>query len=63
MKTYFVKWEIEIDADSPREAASKALEIHRNPQSIATVFGVSDKNGNAYQVDLSETPKRQVKPK
>jgi hypothetical protein len=35
-----VRWEINIDADSPREAAEFALEIQRDPSSIATVFNV-----------------------
>lgn len=35
---YRVVWEIDIDADSPEEAAQKALHIQRNPGSIATVF-------------------------
>jgi hypothetical protein len=39
---YLVKWEINIDADSPREAAVKALEIQRNPESTATCFTVGD---------------------
>lgn len=37
---YEVKWEIDIDADSPEEAAQKALEIQRDPNSIATHFEV-----------------------
>lgn len=40
MPTYFVSWEIDIDADSPREAAEKALAIQRDPESTATVFQV-----------------------
>jgi hypothetical protein len=40
MPTYLVTWEIDIDADSPREAAEKALAIQRNPESTATVFQV-----------------------
>jgi len=40
---YLVKWEIEIDADSPREAAQKALAIQRDPNSIATVFAVENR--------------------
>jgi hypothetical protein len=35
-----VRWEIDIEADSPKEAAQKALEIHRDPGSIATIFEV-----------------------
>jgi len=37
---YEVKWEIDIYADSPEEAAQKALEIQRDPNSIATHFEV-----------------------
>jgi hypothetical protein len=37
---YRVKWEIDVDARSPREAAHKALKIQRDPESIATVFEV-----------------------
>lgn len=39
---YRVKWEIDIDADSPQEAARAALKIQRDPSSIATVFDVRD---------------------
>jgi hypothetical protein len=39
-RRYFITWEIELDAFSPEEAAKKALEIQRDPQSIATVFDV-----------------------
>jgi hypothetical protein len=40
MAMYKVRWEIEVDARSHREAARKALEIQRDPESIATVFEV-----------------------
>jgi len=35
-----VHWEIDVDADTPIEAAQRALAIQRNPESIATVFTV-----------------------
>lgn len=41
-RTYLVTWEIDIEADSPREAAEKALRIQRDPESIATVFAVTE---------------------
>lgn len=44
MPTYLVTWEIDIDADSPREAAEKALAIQRNPESTATVFQVLEQD-------------------
>lgn len=40
MTNYLVEWSIDIEADSPEEAARQALEIQRNPASIATVFRV-----------------------
>lgn len=49
---YKVKWVIDIDADSPVEAARKALAVQRDPESTATIFDVADQEGNAQQVDL-----------
>ena len=41
MPDYRVTWVIDIfDAPSPRAAAKRALEIHRDPESIATIFTV-----------------------
>lgn len=37
---YLVTWTIDIEADSPKDAAEQALAIHRNPESIAPVFDV-----------------------
>jgi hypothetical protein len=54
MTTYRVIWEIDIDADSPREAAEHALAIQRNPESFATVFDVVDGSGDRVTFDLSE---------
>jgi hypothetical protein len=54
MMNYRVSWEIDIDADSPREAAERALEIQRRPDSIATVFTVRDESGESIEVDLGE---------
>ena len=52
MPAYRVHWEIDLDADSPREAAEQALTIHRNPESIATVFDVTDETGHTEHIDL-----------
>lgn len=43
MPDYRVRWEIDIDADSPREAAEKAREIQLDPESTAIVFEVSER--------------------
>ncbi len=40
MKTYTVRWVIQVDADSPEAAAREALSVQRDPASIATVFDV-----------------------
>ncbi len=49
---YHVIWEIDLDATTPKEAAERALEIHRDPDSTATVFNVCDEYGNLTEVDL-----------
>lgn len=54
--TYRVMWEIDIDADTPQEAAEQALAIQRNPESIATVFSVAEwnaMNGEFVTIDLT----------
>jgi len=43
MPNYLVHWRIDIEAENPLEAAKEALKIQRDPESIATVFGVTDK--------------------
>lgn len=55
-KQYHVSWEIEVYAESPREAAEKCLAIHRNPDSTATVFDVIEfeSDGEAIRIDLTE---------
>lgn len=51
---YSVNWKIDIEAESPVEAARQALEIHRDINSTATVFDVYDEHGNYTCVDLLE---------
>lgn len=50
---YLVTWEIDIDADSPKEAAEKARHIQLDPESMATVFEVFA-DGTRVRVDLLE---------
>lgn len=55
MNSYRVEWTMDIEADSPEEAARKALAVQRNPESIATVFDVqADDGGDAVRIDLTE---------
>jgi hypothetical protein len=42
MKQYRVRWIIDIEADSPTDAAVAAQAIQRDPNSTATVFDVLD---------------------
>ncbi len=53
MAMYRVTWEIDIDDETPRGAAVQALDIHRDPNSIATVFMVYDASGSPFKVDLA----------
>jgi hypothetical protein len=39
---YNVVWNIQIEAETPEEAARLALEIQRDPSSEATYFNVTD---------------------
>lgn len=59
---YTVRWEIEIDAETPEEAAREALKIQRDPESTATVFDVEPESKAAgkglvcsKRVDLTES--------
>jgi hypothetical protein len=40
MRTYLVQWEIDIDADSPQEAAERARFYQTKPDTTATVFTI-----------------------
>lgn len=52
---YLVTWDIELSADSPRKAAEMALEIQRDPYSLAEVFTVDAMDGsNPVFIDLVE---------
>jgi len=57
MKTaqrYLITWEMDIYADSPREAAGKAWDYMRHRLSTANVFTVVNKDGDKIIVDLLE---------
>jgi hypothetical protein len=56
MKTYVVEWSMEFEAETSEDAARQALAVHRNPESIATVFDVleADGSGEAIRVDVTE---------
>lgn len=50
---YLVSWEIDIEADTPEEAARLAREIQRDPDSTALFFSVRDQNQDEEVVDLT----------
>ena len=47
-KSYRVRWEIDVDARNVTEAAKKALEIQRDPNSAALLFDVTDNVSGVY---------------
>ena len=49
---YVVTWIIELDAESPEEAAKLALAIQRDTNSIAKHFIVRDKYQKETEVEL-----------
>ena len=51
---YLVTWEMDIYAETPREAAEKAWGHMRAPDSTANVFEVIDANGVGTIIDLEE---------
>jgi flavin-binding protein dodecin len=51
---YRVIWIIDLDAESPEEAAKEALEIQREPGSTATVFEVTEWESGKTIVDKFE---------
>jgi len=51
---YRVVWEIDLDAESVEDAARQALEIQRDPASIATCFIVTDEIGTRQEIDLGD---------
>ena len=55
MKTFNVKWEIDIEAETPREAAYAARQIQLDPDSSADVFEVRWEI-YSQQIDLSDRP-------
>lgn len=58
MQTYIVQWEIEIKADTPEEAACRALEIQCDVHSLASVFDVVNEEGKIDRVDIQEIKDR-----
>jgi hypothetical protein len=60
MKNYAVTWNMELDADSPIEAARAALNIMQDRTSTANCFTVCDDEGEVTHVDLEEESQKGV---
>jgi hypothetical protein len=54
MPLYNVIWEIDIDAETPKEAAQKARVIQHDANSTATIFSVSNQKGTTHTIDLEK---------
>lgn len=52
--TYLVEWSIDIDADSPEDAARQALGIQQDPHTTATVFHIYGDDGSHDIVDIED---------
>lgn len=54
MKSYRVVWEIDIEANSPQEAARRAFEVQHDTGTLADHFTVYDEDGNSTEVDAAQ---------
>lgn len=54
VQTYRVRWEIDVDAETPVAAAMQALEMVSDPNSSAHVFDAVDESGQMERIDLDE---------
>jgi hypothetical protein len=54
-RVYRVAWLIDLEAESPEQAAQIAQNIQRDPNSIATCFVVQTET-HEWQIDLKGTP-------
>lgn len=60
---YKIMWEVDIDAETPREAALQALVMQRDPTSTATVFDVYHGTSGMFMesIDLhNDEPRRDL---
>jgi len=53
---YTVTWTIEVEADSPLDAAEQVRQMMLDPGSTAQSFEVRDPEGNGWDVDLWPEP-------
>ena len=54
MSDYLVSWQIDIEADSPKEAAEEAYQIMSDPNSLARFFTVQSEGGVEVSVEVDQ---------
>jgi len=55
MPSYRITWEIDVDADSPREAAHRAREIQLDPEAWVGCFEIrEDGSDEVLRVDIDD---------
>jgi hypothetical protein len=56
MPEYIVRWWIEVEADSPAEAAITAANMVKDPEGVATLFDVLDPTDESLieQIDVAK---------
>jgi hypothetical protein len=52
-KDYTVAWTVQVQADSPEQAARRARVMQIDPDTAATVFDVADDKG-AWRIDVAQ---------
>ena len=52
VRQWVVRWSMPIEAENAVDAAVQALEIHRDPASIATIFRVRGPDGVSLLIDV-----------
>lgn len=53
-QTYLVEWSIDLDAESPVDAARQARGIQQDPGSVATVFHIYGDDGSDDIIDIED---------
>lgn len=53
-QNFLVSWEINVDAETPLEAAQEAHRLMKKARSTANVFDVIDENADTTRIDLQE---------
>jgi len=61
MPSFRIVWEVDVDADTPLEAAREAFSMMTDPESTAVVFSVTDPNGDTVTIDLDDMDSARIR--